>query len=300
MNVKHLQYMIEIERVGSISQAAKNLYVGQPNLSRILREVEESVGFTIFDRTHQGIRPTERGMAFLQHAHNILREMDAIETMGSGITEGNRLRVCIPHSTAAFHMICKYLIPLIESKRINAVIREAHPKKTLELIAGGQAELGVIRFREEYRQYFSEIAANANLKFQLLKNYEDVVLLSKDHPLADRSVLNLSDLLNYPQITHSDRYFLPNQKLGQERSRIYTVDRQGQLTLLRNLPGSYMWSAPVPKEQLEAWGVVQRSCDRNTNRYSEALIYNPSYIMSETEKNLLEMLRKDYPTYVTG
>ena len=106
MNIKHLQYMIEIERVGSISQAAKNLYVGQPNLSRILREVEESVGFTIFDRTHQGIRPTERGMAFLQHAHNILREMDAIETMGSGVTEGNRLRVCIPHSTASFHMIC--------------------------------------------------------------------------------------------------------------------------------------------------------------------------------------------------
>jgi DNA-binding transcriptional LysR family regulator len=47
MNVKHLQYMIEIERVGSISQAAKNLYVGQPNLSRILKEVEDTVGFAI-------------------------------------------------------------------------------------------------------------------------------------------------------------------------------------------------------------------------------------------------------------
>ena len=69
---------------------------------------------------------------------------------------------------------------------------------------------------------------------------------------------------------------------------------------MRNLPGSYMWSAPVPQELLAEWGVVQRYCDRNTNRYSEALIYNPSYIMSETEKNLLEMLRKDYPGYVTG
>lgn len=67
--------------------------------------------------------------------------------------------------------------------------------------------------------------------------------------------------------------------------------------MLRNLHGSYMWSAPVPKELLEEWGVVQRYCDRNTNRYSEALVYNPTYIMSETEKNLLEMLRKDYPTF---
>ena len=68
-----------------------------------------------------------------------------------------------------------------------------------------------------------------------------------------------------------------------------------QLTLLQNLPGSYMWSAPIPEELLEEWGVVQHYCDRNTNRYSEALVYNPTYIMSETEKNLLEMIRKDYP-----
>ena len=70
MNIKHLQYMIEIERVGSISHPAKNLYAGQPHLSRILREVDESVGFTILDLTHPGIRPTERGMALRQHFAN--------------------------------------------------------------------------------------------------------------------------------------------------------------------------------------------------------------------------------------
>lgn len=294
MNVKHLQYMIEIERVGSISQAAKNLYVGQPNLSRILKEVEDTVGFAIFDRTHQGIRPTERGMTFLQHAHNILREMDAIETMGSGQAEGNRLRVCIPHSTAAFQTISQYMISMIETKRINAVIRECHPRKTLDLVAGGQAELGVIRFREEYRQYFSELAAAANLKFHYLRNYEDVVLLDKNHPLAGKEILCRADFADYPLIVHSDRYFLPEQKTEKGSSKIYTVDRHAQLTLLRNLPGSYIWSAPISKDMQEEWGVVQKHCEKNTNRYSEALVYNPSYMMSELEKNLMESLKTDY------
>lgn len=294
MNIKHLQYMIEIERVGSISQAAKNLYVGQPNLSRILKEVEDAVGFAIFDRTHQGIRPTERGMTFLQHAHNILREMDAIETMGSGQAAGNRLRVCIPHSTASFYAIAQYLVPLIGTKRINAVIRECHPRKTLDMIAGGQAELGVIRFREEYRQYFSELAAAANLKFHYLRSYEDVVLLDKNHPLAEKQVLCRSDFADCPLIVHSDRYFLPEQKTEKGKSTVYTVDRHAQLTLLRELPGSYVWSAPITKKMQEEWGVVQRRCEKNTNRYSEALIYNPSYMMSELESNLLEMLKTDY------
>ena len=39
MNIQQLEYLIEIERTRSISQAAANLYMGQPNLSRILREL---------------------------------------------------------------------------------------------------------------------------------------------------------------------------------------------------------------------------------------------------------------------
>lgn len=294
MNIKHLQYMIEIERVGSISQAAKNLYVGQPNLSRILKEVEDAVGFAIFDRTHQGIRPTERGTTFLQHAHNILREMDSIEAMGSGQAAGNRLRICIPHSMASFYAITQYLVPLIETKRINAVIRECHPRKTLDMIAGGQAELGVIRFREEYNQYFAELAATANLKFHPLRSYEDVVLLDKDHPLASKDILCRADFADCPLIVHSDRYFLPEQKTEKGKSTVYTVDRHAQLTLLRELPGSYVWSAPITKKMQQDWGVVQRRCEKNTNRYSEALIYNPSYMMSELENSFLEMLKHDY------
>ena len=294
MNIKHIQYMIEIERVGSISQAAKNLYVEQPNLSRILREVEETVGFAIFNRTHQGISPTERGKAFLQHAHNILREMNAIETMVSGYTEDNRLCVCIPHSTATFDMVSQYLIQMAQQRKINAVIRECHPKKTMEILAGGQAEIGVIRFREEYRQYFNELATASNLRFIILKSYKDVVLVHKDHPLSGRTILTQAELSNYLQISHSDQFFLPDTNGGKAVNSIYTIDRHAQLTLLRDLPGSYMWTAPVSEKLLLQWDMVQLPCEGNTNRYSEALLYNPSYLMSDLEKKFLEILKKEY------
>lgn len=47
MNITHLRYAIEVEKTGSISQAADNLYMGQPNLSKAIKELEESVGITI-------------------------------------------------------------------------------------------------------------------------------------------------------------------------------------------------------------------------------------------------------------
>ena len=64
MNTQHLQYLIEIERTRSVSQAAENLFIGQPNLSRILHEMEANLGFKIFERTSKGVRSTERGAIF--------------------------------------------------------------------------------------------------------------------------------------------------------------------------------------------------------------------------------------------
>ena len=64
MNTQHLQYIIEIERTRSISQAAENLFIGQPNLSRILHDVEQMLGFRIFERSTRGVRPTTRGTIF--------------------------------------------------------------------------------------------------------------------------------------------------------------------------------------------------------------------------------------------
>ena len=62
------------------------------------------------------------------------------------------------------------------------------------------------------------------------------------------------------------------------------------MTLTDHGPGI----ADISKAMQEEWGVVQKRCEKNTNRYSEALVYNPSYMMSELEKNLMESLKTDY------
>ena len=90
--------MIEIERTRSVSQAAENLFIGQPNLSRILHEMEANLGFKIFERTSKGVRSTERGAIFLQHAKSIIRELERIDALGPRHPVENRLRICIPRA----------------------------------------------------------------------------------------------------------------------------------------------------------------------------------------------------------
>lgn len=55
MNTLHFKYAVEVEKTGSISQAAENLFMAQPNLSKAIRELEDTLGITIFRRTSKGV-----------------------------------------------------------------------------------------------------------------------------------------------------------------------------------------------------------------------------------------------------
>ena len=81
MNIQHLRYALEVEKTGSISKAAENLYMNQPHLSKAIRELEESVGINIFNRTSKGVIPTKKGAEFLMYAKGIVDKVDEVENM---------------------------------------------------------------------------------------------------------------------------------------------------------------------------------------------------------------------------
>lgn len=60
MNLTHLRYALEVERTRSITKAAQNLYMGQPNLSKAIKELEGEIGIPIFSRTSKGVGVTKK------------------------------------------------------------------------------------------------------------------------------------------------------------------------------------------------------------------------------------------------
>ena len=81
MNVLFFKYVIEVERTRSISQAAENLFMAQPNLSKAIKEMEDTLGFNIFERSSKGVIPTMQGKEFLVYARNIVSQLEKIESI---------------------------------------------------------------------------------------------------------------------------------------------------------------------------------------------------------------------------
>ena len=72
MTFQHLKYLLTVAEKGSITEAAKGLFISQPSLSNAIKEVEKEIGFSIFTRSRTGIALTKEGMEFLGYARQVV------------------------------------------------------------------------------------------------------------------------------------------------------------------------------------------------------------------------------------
>ena len=79
MNLRQALYMKTIAEKGGITAAAKQLYISQPSLSQMLRQIEEEAGVPLFDRSSLSFRPTYAGERYLHAASVLLNTNEILE-----------------------------------------------------------------------------------------------------------------------------------------------------------------------------------------------------------------------------
>lgn len=116
MNLQNMEYLIEILNCGSISAAAKHLFVTQPYLSKVLRETEKEYGLTIFTRGKNGITDGIRTALsrherdLIEHANILrppLRNIRKLTACGSPPAAVPRQRCLYPHG----ELSCGHAVP---------------------------------------------------------------------------------------------------------------------------------------------------------------------------------------------
>lgn len=291
MNTLYFKYAVEVERTGSITKAAQNLYMAQPNLSKALKDLEEILGYDIFDRNPQGVTMTEKGTVFLSYAKNILRQLDELETITN--KPGNTvqgIKISIPRGSYIAHGFTDFVNELDNARDIDITIRETNSLQAIEDIVDEDYNLGIIRFQEIYENYFLDYLVRKGLTYDTIWEFSYVLVMSKTHPLAGKEKILAEDLLEYTEISHRDTEipFIHETSEGvtpkRPNKRIFVFERGSQFDLLTSVPGTYMWVSPIPERYLEQFGLVQRVCEIPNNDYKDLLIYKEGYQFSALDK----------------
>ncbi|MEM7500134.1 MAG: LysR family transcriptional regulator [Pseudomonadota bacterium] len=90
MELRHLRTFRAIAETGGVHAAAARLNVAQPAVSRTLRDLEDELGFALFDRIGRGLRITDAGSAYLSEIAPLLDELAAAGEAARDVAKGRR------------------------------------------------------------------------------------------------------------------------------------------------------------------------------------------------------------------
>lgn len=304
MNLQQLRYVLEVEKSSSITRAAKNLFMGQPNLSKAIKELELEIGVTLFKRTPKGVEPTRDGIQFLQYARTILSQMDELESLYKTHHEENfKLTISVPRATYISTAFSQFLNTSlkeenIESWPLNIHYKETNAHTTIQDVAIGESDLGIIRYQKAHEDYFLSLLKEHSLQYECIGEFTMCIMLHKNHPLADYEDIPFHALDQYIEILHGDfqepniafNHIKKDAEITVPQKRIYIYDRSSQFDLLEQVNGTYLWVSPMPEESIKKYNLVTRKCNLAAPT-TDIIIYPHKDMLKSHELAFIDVLR---------
>jgi DNA-binding transcriptional LysR family regulator len=102
MELRHLRYFIAVAETENVSQAALKLHISQPGLSQQVRDLEDELGFPLFERSAKSVRLTDTGRVFLTESRAVLQRAEAAVRAARAVSDGGCSEIhvgCAPSPT---------------------------------------------------------------------------------------------------------------------------------------------------------------------------------------------------------
>lgn len=254
MTLQQLKYVTTIANIGSISEAAKRLFVSQPSLTKAIKELEKEMGITIFDRTNKGITVSKEGERFLGYARQVLEQAALLEEQYKSQSGGKKQ---FSVSTQHYSFAVNAFVELLKGAEINQYdvsLRETQTYEIIDDVAHMKSEIGLLYYNDFNRPVLEKLIHTNELTFTELFTAHPHIFIGKTHPLAHKEVVSMDELEEYPYISfeqgdHNSFYFSEEIFSTVVRPKHIRVrDRASLFSLLLGLDGYTVSSGVIDKE----------------------------------------------------
>lgn len=197
MEIQQIKYFMEVARSKSYTQAAMQLFVTQPMLTRVIKHLEAELGVKLIERTSKYFRLTDAGELFYQKAEQFLLEYDdlfhSIEDMRSGRV-GN-VRLSIPSVLLDIYFPSILSQFKLEQPGVDISVTEEGSKAVANAVASGRADLGLAMLPLEEQDHFD---------VKVLVHDVCQLAVNRSHPFAQLPSVHIRELERESILTFSE------------------------------------------------------------------------------------------------
>lgn len=296
MTLQQLRYAIKIADCNSMNEAAKELFISQPSLSASVRDLENEIGITIYKRTNRGIIITPEGEEFLGYARQVAEQYELLKTK---YVDKNSVKKKFSVSTQHYSFAVKAFVETVKQFGMDEYEFAVHETKTYEVIENVKSfksELGILYLNDFNRKVLTKILKENSLEFTELFDCKTYVYLWKGNPLAEKKVITLSDLEEYPCISfdqgmNNSFYFAEEVLSTNDYKKIIKAnDRATVLNLMVGL-NAYTLCSGIICEELNGDDYIAIPLD-SSEVMTIGYITRKNTIMSQLGKKYVEELLK--------
>lgn len=178
MNAKQALYFVTIVEEGSITAAARKLYISQPSLSQMLRQIEKENGLELLDRSTVPMRLTYAGEKYLECARTILMASEKLENQLKDIREENSGHLRLGFSIQRGMRIFPRIMPYFSARypNVSFELREAGSARLEEMLKYGEIDLAFAAIE----------STSARFDYRLIEKERIGILAGKGSELAER------------------------------------------------------------------------------------------------------------------
>jgi len=196
MELRHLRYFVAAAEQENVSRAAAKLHVSQPGVSRQIHDLEEELGFPLFERSAKALKLTDAGRKFLEEARAVLQRADEAVKNARAVAAGAGGEIHVGYAPSLTIQILPRALRAFQSKFPRARV-SLYDLSTEEMLAGLRAgKLQVALLVRPSKK------ALRGLQFQELARYPIYVALPPRHPLAASKTIRFEQLAKEPLIAY--------------------------------------------------------------------------------------------------
>lgn len=296
MTLQQLKYIIKVVECGSITEAARQLFISQPSLSAAVKELETEFGIEIFYRTSKGISLSSDGVEFLSYARQITEQTELLEQRYTDKKPSKQLcSVSTQHYAFAVNAFVN-LIASMKADEYELTLRETRTYEIIEDVANLRSEVGILYLSEFNEKVLLKLLKENHLSFMPIFEAEPHVFISSGHPLAKQESLSLEELDEYPflafeQGTYNSFYFAEEILSTIPRKKtIHVSDRATLFNLLIGING-YTICTGVLNRNLNGDNIVSVRLETE-ERMRVGYIFNKKIPLGTSSLKYIDELKK--------
>lgn len=237
MTIQQCKYVLEIAATGSFSQAAKKLFVAQSSLSISIKSLEKELGIRIFERSGNGVFLTQEGAEFLRYARQIVDAGSFIAQRYQDAQVQKQLHIVTQHYDFVADIFARFILENRDDD-YKFSLREIETHEVIREVSLAYSDIGIIALVSSDSEILKRYLSSKNLTFTPFLQASAHAFLRRDHPMAVKPRLHLSDLKDYPYVSYEQgdhqNSFFTEEILDPEniRRQIRISDRATLMNLL--------------------------------------------------------------------